>query len=209
MLFVNSSNLYNDKKTNLSMNKTNNSYTKYRWFFTSSGKLVIGGKNSEQNEELMKEIMKSKIKHVIMHTTTPGSPFTMIVDEGLVEEDLHQQAVFTACFSQEWKKGRRSTSIDIFDNKQLGKNKGMKEGTFGVLGKVIRRNVELKLGIQVQEEVIRAVPDTKGAVIIIKPGVIEKGKVAKMIRTKLESLGIKADREEIERALPSGGFEII
>src|SRR3989344_6673467 len=100
-----------------------NTYTKYRWFFTSSGKLVIGGKNSEQNEMLMSEIIKSGLNYIIMHTSTPGSPFTMIVDEGLSDDDLHEQAVFTGCFSQEWKKGKKSTSIDIFNSKQLTKGK--------------------------------------------------------------------------------------
>ncbi|MEK6918940.1 MAG: NFACT RNA binding domain-containing protein [Nanoarchaeota archaeon] len=185
-----------------------NSYLKYRWFFTSSGKLVIGGKNSEQNEHLMKEIMASGLDYIIMHTSTPGSPFTMIVDEGLTDKDLHEQAVFTGCFSQEWKKRKKSTSIDIFDSKQLTKGKGMKEGTFGVLGKVSRRNVELKLGIETQEGTIRAVPNSNNASIIIEPGIIEKGKAAKIIKERLKNLGIEADREEIERAIPSGEFTI-
>ena len=30
-------------------------YKKYRWFFTSSDNLVIGGKSAEQNEEIMKD----------------------------------------------------------------------------------------------------------------------------------------------------------
>ena len=30
-------------------------YQKFRWFYTSSGILVIGGKSAEQNEEIIKQ----------------------------------------------------------------------------------------------------------------------------------------------------------
>ena len=36
-------------------------YEKYRWFFTSSDKLVIGGKSSKQNEEIMKSLCRMGI----------------------------------------------------------------------------------------------------------------------------------------------------
>lgn len=35
-------------------------YLKYRWFFNSSGKLVVGGKNAAQNDELLSRIKKNK-----------------------------------------------------------------------------------------------------------------------------------------------------
>jgi hypothetical protein len=184
-------------------------YQKYRWFFTASGKLVIGGKNSEQNEKLVNEILKSGLNYIVMHTSNPGSPFTMIVDQGTTESDLHEQAIFTACFSQEWKKGKKSCAIDIFDSKQITKNKGMKEGTFGVLGKVARRNVELKLGLELQEGVLRAVPKPREALLWVKPGSVEKGRAAKEISKVLKEKNINIEMEELLRALPSGGISII
>ena len=84
-------------------------YLKYRWFYTSSGKLVIGGKSSKQNEEIMKKVMK---EDVIMHTSTPGSPFCIIRKPS--KEDLEEAAIFTGCFSQEWKKHKKKTEIQIF-----------------------------------------------------------------------------------------------
>ncbi len=191
------------------MNKPQTSYTKYRWFFTSGGKLVIGGKSAEQNELLVKEIIKSKMDYIVMHTHNPGSPFTFIVDEGIDENDLEEQAIFTACFSQEWKKGKKSAVIDIFDSKQIAKGKGMKRGTFGVLGKVNRRTVELKLGLEIQEGALRAVPRPKEALLWIKPGEIEKDKTSKEIQGILKGKKTDIKIEEIDRALPAGGIEII
>ena len=37
------------------METKDKSYEKYKWFVTSSGKLVMGGKNAEQNEEIMSQ----------------------------------------------------------------------------------------------------------------------------------------------------------
>ena len=191
------------------MTKSQNSYTKYRWFFTSSGKLIIGGKSAEQNELLVKEVLKSGVDYITMHTHNPGSPFTFLVDEGLNELDLEEQAIFTACFSQEWKKRKKSAVIDIFDSKQIAKSKGMKRGTFGVLGKINRRTVELKLGLEIQEGVLRAVPRPKEALLWIKPGLLEKDKASKEIQGILKDKKVNFLMEEIDRALPAGGIEII
>ncbi len=189
--------------------KSQLSYTKYRWFFTSSGKLVIGGKSAEQNETLVREIIKSGIDYIVMHTHNPGSPFTFIVDEGIDEKDLEEQAIFTACFSQEWKKGKKSAVIDIFDSKQITKNKGMKRGTFGVLGKVNRRIVGLRLGLEIQEEVLRAIPKPKEALLWIIPGTLEKDKASKEIQGILKDKKVNLLMDEIDRALPAGGINII
>lgn len=99
-------------------------YKKYRWFVTSSNRLVLGGKNAEQNEELIRMCMQGKHfdydsrmsldewtlkkkKYIIMHTRTPGSPFSIILDENPSKEDLEETAIFTGCFSREWKDGKK------------------------------------------------------------------------------------------------------
>ena len=87
-------------------------YKKYRWFFTSSDNLVIGGKSAEQNEEIMKTHSESREKYVVMHTSSPGSPFTLIREPS--KQDLIEMAIFTACFSQQWKKGSKEAELDIF-----------------------------------------------------------------------------------------------
>jgi len=179
-----------------------NSYEKYRWFFTSGGKLVIGGKSAEQNETLVKEIIKLGLNYVVMHTSEPGSPFTFMVDEGIDDSDLHEQAVFTASFSQQWKKGKKTAPIDIFSSKQVTKNNGMKEGTFGVLGKVAARNAELKLGFEIQEGKLRCVPNPDEKTTCIKPGKETKTKIAKESKKYFKVRNIELSMEDIERAMP-------
>ena len=92
-------------------------YEKYRWFFTSSNKIVIGGKSAEQNEDIMRNIEN---EDVVMHTSSPGSPFCIISSPS--EKDIEEVAIFTACFSHEWKKGKKTSEVHIFKGEQVTKN---------------------------------------------------------------------------------------
>jgi hypothetical protein len=182
-------------------------FKKYRWFFTSGGNLVIGGKSSEQNEEIMKSINASDI---VMHTSSPGSPFCIIKNPG--KNDIEECAIFNACFSQEWKRGKKKSEVHIFSGKQVVKSKGMKEGTFGISGVVKKKQVQLKLNLCFQEKILRAVPkETAGkeGMLILTPGKIEKDKAAeKIVSMFKEKFNIVVSKEDILSAIPSGGFEI-
>src|SRR3989344_2809832 len=109
-------------------------YTKYLWFYTSSGKLVIGGKNSNQNELLLQQLTEQSKDYILMHTREPGSPFCVIFSDPskVSPSDESQCASFTACFSQAWKSGKKKALVDIFRTSQLYKTEGMKQGTWGV-----------------------------------------------------------------------------
>ena len=89
-------------------------YEKYRWFYTSNNHLVIGGKNAEQNEELVKRYIKIKPKYIVMHTKNPGSPFSIILSDNPTERDLEETAIFTGCFSRAWRENQKKSIIDIF-----------------------------------------------------------------------------------------------
>jgi len=181
-------------------------YEKYRWFFTSSGNLVIGGKSAEQNEELVLKMIKQAVDYVVMHTKTPGSPFSFIIAprDKVKTKDLEECAVFTGCFSRAWRENKKGAMVDIFSSLQINKKKNMKTGTFGVAGDVIRKEVELKLYFTKQKNKIRAVPQLNKNALCIIPGNIPKEKIAEELMEKL-----KAGKDEILNALPTGGFEII
>lgn len=183
--------------------KNPNKHEKYRWFYTSSKKLVIGGKNALQNEELIKELLKSGKEYVVMHTKTPGSPFSIIESDSIDEKDLEEAAIFTACFSRAWKERKTKTQVDIFKTSQIVKKKGMKLGTFGVLGRINSKTSELKLYLSKQKNKLRAIPyKTKNALCIL-PGNINKVEIAEQIAEKL-----KVSFEEALQALPTGESKI-
>lgn len=185
-------------------------YQKYRWFVTSSGKLVVGGKNSKQNDDLLRTILSNKKEFVIMHTSSPGSPFSVILDkvENIHKEDLEETSIFTACFSQAWKSGKNKARIDIFKTSQLYKRKEMKEGTWGVKGGAETVIAPLELVLTKQKDILRAVPKSaaKKQIITIIPGKITKEEMATKLATELKE---KLSHEEILSSLPSGGFKIL
>jgi len=174
-------------------------YQKFRWFFTSSGLLVIGGKSAESNEEAIK---LSKKDSVIMHTEQPGSPFCVILDENPSEKDMKETAIFCGCLSKAWKHGKKSVEVHMFSGNQVYKSRGMKTGTFGVEGKTRSFKVELKLYLAFQEGKLRSVP-FKTEIAMIIPGKMKKEDVAEDISKKL-----KVKKEEALSALPSDNIDI-
>jgi len=180
----------------------NEDYEKYRWFYTSERKLVIGGKNAEQNESIVKELIESKKDYVVMHTKSPGSPFAIIKSENPSAKDLEETAIFTASFSRAWKLGAKKAVIDIFKSKQIYKKEEMKTGTFGVSQPIERQVVELKLYLTTQRGKLRAVPYTKKDSITIIPGKVPKERFAEQISVKME-----VPYEEALNALPTGNFD--
>jgi hypothetical protein len=174
-------------------------YTKFRWFFTSSGLLVIGGKSAEQNEEIVKI---TKPNSVMLHTSSPGSPFCIIFDTDEGEKDIKEAAIFCAALSKDWKLKKKSIVVDIFRKIQVYKTKSMAKGTFGIKGKTEKISVIPKLYLAFQEGKLRAVP-FETDIAEITPGKLSKEESAEIIRKKL---GIPKD--EIMSALPSEGIEL-
>jgi len=101
---------------------------KFREFFTSTGAQVLGGRNSKNNEELISQLEPNE---TVLHTAKPGSPFVNI--KGKAEtQDILDAAIFCAKHSQDWRDNQNDVEIHVFKARDIYKDKGMKEGTFGV-----------------------------------------------------------------------------
>ncbi|MEK6914333.1 MAG: NFACT RNA binding domain-containing protein [Nanoarchaeota archaeon] len=184
-------------------------YKNYRWFFTSEGKLVIGGKNDEQNEMVLKYF--SKTNYIVMHTKAAGSPFMILQSDNPSQKDIKECAIFCACFSKEWKYGKKLIDLDIFYGRDIYKNKDMKIGTFGVKNKK-EIKVKPELMIIIQKGKIRAVPNLKREeenLTIIRQGKMSKEEAAEKIARKIKDKFLfPVSKEEIMMAIPSGNMEI-
>lgn len=105
---------------------------KFRKFKTSSGKLVLAGKDAEQNEQLISQVGKEEI---VLHTSKPGSPFVNIKlkeEEKVTKKDIKEASVFCARYSHDWRNNKQNVAVHLFKGKDIYKNKEMKLGTFGV-----------------------------------------------------------------------------
>lgn len=104
----------------------------FRKFITSSGKLVLAGKDAETNEQIIKQSGKEEI---VLHTKQAGSPFVNIKlkENGkTTKKDIKEAAVFCARYSHDWRDNKKDVLIHIFKGKDIHKDKKMKLGTFGV-----------------------------------------------------------------------------
>ena len=181
-------------------------YKKYKWFFTKSGKLIVGGKSAESNDSLLNELKKMRKEVFVMHTKSPGSPFCAIFApiNSVSKNDIDECAVFTGCFSRAWKDGKKSTSVHMFRLSQLNKDNKMKEGTWSVKGKVKNFKISLKLAIAYQNGIVRAVPkesvSVEDIIAFATPGKIDK--------SKIKVNNIKINMDQLMSALPAGGVKI-
>ena len=179
-------------------------YKNYRWFFTSNNVLVVGGKSDEQNELVLKHFLKPQ--YAIMHTSAPGSPFMVIQSDKPTKEDLRETAIFTGCFSKQWKTGKKEIEIDIFKGEQIYKLKSMKLGTFGVKGKKETVKIKPELILIIHKGKFKAVPNPDGEskLATIKQGKMGKEeaaeKLAKIVRDKFN---LPTHKDEIMQAIPS------
>ncbi|MEK6872366.1 MAG: NFACT RNA binding domain-containing protein [Nanoarchaeota archaeon] len=197
--------------------KQEEDYRKYRWFFTSSGTLVVGGKSDEQNEIVFNHFLKKG--YYVMHTSSPGSPFMIIQSDNPTSEDKEETAIFCACFSKQWKRlknEKEKVAVDIFRAEQLYKNRLMKKGSFGVNGEKKTIVVTPALILIFQKGKLRTIAKTKqtvkkgGEVLAeIKLGSLTKEQACEKIARRLkETYQFPVSKDEIMAALPSDKMSV-
>ncbi|MAG26201.1 hypothetical protein CMI47_11645 [Candidatus Pacearchaeota archaeon] len=187
-------------------------YKKYKWFFTKSNKLVVGGKSASQNDDLIKSLKNDREDRIVMHTADPGSPFSVIFADinKVNKSDLEETAIFTASFSRAWRSGKSKAKVDIFNLSDMSKPSGTKVGTWVVKEKLSAKPVSLSLVLTKQKSTLRAVPPmtpkTKSSILLkIAPGKTPKEKQIDALSSQLKD---KFTKEEILSAIPAGGLAI-
>ena len=106
---------------------------KFREMTTSSGKLVLAGKDAKSNEKLIAQVEPNED---VFHTSKPGSAFVNIKKRSNAK-DRKEAAIFCARYSQDWRDNKSDVKVHKFTGKDVYKNKLMKLGTFGVRKKKV------------------------------------------------------------------------
>ncbi len=200
-------------------------YEKFRWFHSSDGLLVIGGKDATTNEILIKKHMEPH--DIVFHADIVGAPFVLIKTEGKApsEHSLKEAAQLAASYSRAWKETFGAVDVYWVHPKQVSKSppsgQYLKKGSFMIRGtKNYIRNVPLAVAIGVQiKDYARIIGGPPGAIskhtrvyVKIVPGEQKSSQVAKQIRRILAEKAPKDKRkqtlevslEEIQVFIPSG-----
>lgn len=176
-------------------------YTRFRWFHTSDEFLVIGGRNADQNEELVRKYLEPHDR--FFHTQTRGAPATILKATGPNERareveipptSLQQAAQFAVSYSSLWKDGLFSGDAYMVGPEQVTKTPESGEyigkGAFVIRGdRTYFEDVPVgcAVGIQCDPEtrVIGGPPDAirerAETAVAVEPGEFAQGDVAKRI----------------------------
>jgi predicted ribosome quality control (RQC) complex YloA/Tae2 family protein len=200
-------------------------YERFRWFYSSDGFLVIGGRDAETNEEIYAKYLEKR--DLAFHTDAPGAPLTIIKTEGedVPETTLLEAAQFAVSYSSIWKAGLAAGDCYMVKAEQVTKTpehgEFLKKGAF-VIRDVRRYFKDLPVGIIIGIEdgmliggPISAVKPKVDLMVEIEPGEYNPDDLAKRIyrffsekiddRVYLKSI---ASVDQIVQFLPPGGSRI-
>lgn len=197
-------------------------YEKFRWFNSSDGYLVVGGKDATTNDILIKKHMEDD--DIVFHANVHGAPFFIIKNPEktrIPETTLNEAARAAASYSSAWKAGQAAADVYWIKPEQVSKTppsgEYLPKGAFMIYGrKNWHRKTQLKLRIGYREDephVIGGPPEAveKHAIesVSIQPGDVKSGQTAKQIRAKLLEKGVEdATVDEIQYFIPGGRAKI-
>ena len=200
-------------------------YERYRWFFTSDGFLVIGGRDAASNSAVVRKHLGKNDK--IFHGDIHGSPFFILKDaKDAPDTSMNEVAHATVCFSRAWKEGMYGVSAYWVNPDQIKKSapsgEFLPKGSFAIEGQrnfINSANLKLAVGIIPQEDdyvLTCGPPETikKNSICyaIIEPHGSEMVDAAKKIRVEFskiyEEITKKISLDDFVRVLPAGQSQI-
>ena len=211
-------------------------YERFRWFHTSDGFLVIGGRDADGNEELVKKYLERGDR--FFHAQAHGGPATILKATGpseptreveFPESSLQEAAQFAVSYSSVWKDGRFAGDVYAVDHDQVTKTpesgEFLEKGGFAIRGDRTYYDdtpVGVAVGIQC-EPTTRVVGGPPAAIeraaettVRIEPGRYAQADAAKRIyRTFRERFADTsfvrkvASPDLIQHFMPPGGSRIV
>jgi len=211
-------------------------YERFRWFHTSTGYLVIGGRNADQNEELVKKYMGNHDR--FFHTQAHGGPVTLLKAAGPSEsadpvdwdeQTLREAAQFAVSYSSDWKDGRGAGDAYMVKPDQVSKTpesgEYIEKGSFVIRGdRTYFEDVPCRIAVGVQCEPITrsiggppsAIVDRAAASVTLEPGMYAQNDAAMMVYRRLKQrftdqsfVRKVASADQLQEFLPPGGSDIV
>jgi predicted ribosome quality control (RQC) complex YloA/Tae2 family protein len=193
----------------------------YRWFITSDGNIVVGGRDAKGNEQIVKKYLTEGDRY--LHADIHGAPSVILKhtdvhdhDLPITDQSLQEACIFAASYSRAWTQYAQAQAYWVTPE-QVSKTPEsgdyLPKGAFIIRGK---RNyhqctLELAIGpITIDDDTYLmagpqdALKTHTTTYVLITPGTIKKPQIAK----KLASI-FHVTIEETEKLLPPGNSQII
>jgi predicted ribosome quality control (RQC) complex YloA/Tae2 family protein len=211
-------------------------YERFRWFFTSDDFLVIGGRNADQNEELVKKYMDSRDR--FFHTQAHGGPVTLLKasmpseparEVEFPDTSLREAAAFAVSYSSVWKDGRGAGDAYAVSPDQVSKTpesgEYLEKGGFVIRGdrtyyRDVPARVAIGIAVKPESRVLggppSAIEDRVATAVTLEPGRYAPNDAAKRLyRTFRERFNDQqfvrkvASPDRIQEFLPPGGSDVV
>lgn len=195
-------------------------FENYRWFISSDGNIVIGGKDAKSNEKVVKKHLKKGDRYV--HADIQGAPSCVVKKRDLndneidiSERTLEEACVFSACYSKAWKQFTESQAYWVLPeqvSKTPQSGEFVPKGAFIIRGNRNYCKVKLELVIgkvqidgvtKIMGGPLQSVKKKSDEYVEIVPGNTSKSEIASLLG-KLFNVDVSL----IERTLPPGGSSI-
>lgn len=200
-------------------NKNVEWFERFRWFITTGGEIAVAGKDARSNEQVVKKYLKTNDRYA--HADIHGAPSVVVKNVNGVqpsENSMLEACNFSLSYSKAWGAGVSSGHSFWVDNDKVSKtpNTGefLAKGAFVIRGKRNwYRSLELNLAIglisydgnsKFMGGPISSVEKHSDKYVIFRPGFTERKLVIRKI-----SEAFSAELKDIEKLLPSGGFDLV
>lgn len=186
-------------------------FEKFHFFFTSGQRLVIGGRNADQNSIIVEKYFNPG--DLFFHADIHGGSVCILKDgEKASLEEMQECAQFAASFSNAWK--NKNSLIDVYAVKYDQVKKSLhgsyvKKGSFVIIGeRMWFKNIKLKLKIGFHENKLIILPEKNKLKlekeIYIVPGNYEKGEIVKKLAKYFN-----VHPDDVQNLLPSGKISLV
>jgi len=211
-------------------------YEEFRWFHTSDGFLVVGGRNADENEALVKKYMEGNDR--FFHAQAHGGPVTLLKATGPSEKarevdfpqsSLEEAAQFAVSYASVWKDGRFAGDAYMVDPEQVSKTpesgEYIEKGGFVIRGdRTYFRDVSASVAVGIQcEPETRVIGGPPSAIepqaattLRLEPGKYAQNDAAKMCYRRFKERFVDdsfvrkiASPDKIQEFLPPGGSDIV
>ncbi|MEK6959417.1 MAG: NFACT RNA binding domain-containing protein [archaeon] len=195
-------------------------FMNYRWFYTSDGFLVVGGRDAHSNEEVVKKRMQKD--DVYFHAEVFGAPHCIIISEKkpVPLQSKKEAAIFAVTFSKAWEEGRPAADSYSVRPEQVSKtpNPGESLGTgaFVIRGErewFKKTPLNCAIGFCDAEKKLMCAPLSAvkkhcSFFMELKQGSMIKTDAAKRLKNIFAEKGFIFSIDDFVSAIPSGSFNL-
>jgi predicted ribosome quality control (RQC) complex YloA/Tae2 family protein len=196
-------------------------FEKYRWFISSNGNLVIGGKDAKTNDQIVKKHLESTDRYV--HADIHGAPSCIIKNKThdgkpieITQESISEACEFASSYSKAWKQFTESQAYWVLPeqvSKTPQSGEFVPKGAFIIRGRRNYCKCKLEIGIgllQIDggEKIIggptQAIEKWCKQYVTLRPDGTNKKILTKKL-SKLFNISI----DEVNKVLPPGDSAIV